>query len=141
MIPVPEAIRIVLEQTPRLEPETITLTSARGRVLAEDVIADSDLPPFDRALMDGYAMRAEDTADAPVRLRIVGEAAAGRGWRGTLQAGEAVRIMTGAPVPTGADSVQQVEVTRELDDGVMVEIDKQTQAGQFITARATEIKH
>ncbi|HYX43188.1 MAG TPA: hypothetical protein VE821_15890, partial [Pyrinomonadaceae bacterium] len=62
MIPVPEAIRIVLEQTPRLEPEPITLTSARGRVLAEDVIADTDLPPFDRALMDGYAMRAEDTA-------------------------------------------------------------------------------
>src|SRR3989440_6027471 len=140
MIPVPEAIRIVLEQTHCLEPETITLTSARGRVLAEDVIADSDLPPFDRALMDGYAVRAEDTADAPVRLRIVGEAAAGRGWRGTLEAGEAVRIMTGAPVPTGADSVQQVEVTRELDDGAAVEIDKQTQAGQFITARATEIK-
>ena len=140
MIPVPEAIRIVLEQTHCLEPETITLTSARGRVLAEDVIADTDLPPFDRALMDGYAVRAEDTTDAPVRLRIVGEAAAGRGWRGTLEAGEAVRIMTGAPVPTGADSVQQVEVTRELDDGAAVEIDKQTQAGQFITARATEIK-
>ena len=136
----PEAIRIVQAQTTQLEPETIELATARGRVLAEDVIADSDLPPFDRALMDGYAVRAEDTAAAPVRLRIVGEAAAGRGWRGTLQAGEAARIMTGAPVPVGADSVQQVEVTREFDDGAAVEIDKPTQAGQFITPRATEIK-
>ncbi|PYS90946.1 MAG: molybdopterin molybdenumtransferase MoeA [Acidobacteria bacterium] len=140
LLPVPEAIRIVQTQTARLEPEQIALASARGRVLAADVIADSDLPPFDRALMDGYAVRAQDTTDVPVRLRIVGEAAAGRGWRGVLQAGEAVRIMTGAPVPIGADSVQQVEVTRELEGGAAVEIDKPTQHGQFITRRATEIK-
>src|SRR5438874_8387871 len=120
MIPVSEAIRIVLEQTPQLEPERVALAATRGRVLAEDVFADSDLPPFDRALMDGYALRAADTTDAPVRLRLVGEAAAGRGWRGTLRAGEAIRIMTGAPVPDGADSVQQVEVTREFADGATV---------------------
>ena len=111
LLPVPEALRIVRAQTAQLEPETIELATARGRVLAEDVIADSDLPPFDRALMDGYAVRAEDTAAAPVRLRIVGEAAAGRGWRGALQAGEAVRIMTGAPVPRGADEVVELEKT------------------------------
>src|SRR5918911_672302 len=90
MLPVPEAIRVVLAETPRLEPESVALAAARGRVLAEDVIADSDLPPFDRALMDGYAVRAEDTSAAPVRLRIVGEAAAGRGWRGVLRAGAVV---------------------------------------------------
>jgi len=144
MIPVPEAIRIVEEQTPRLPADSVALASARGRVLAEDVVADTDLPPFDRALMDGYAVRAVDTEgatqDAPVRLAIIGEAAAGAGWRGgELRAGEAVRIMTGAPVPEGADSVQQVEVTRELDGGTAVEIERATTPAQFITKRATEI--
>ncbi|MDQ1590465.1 MAG: molybdopterin molybdotransferase [Pyrinomonadaceae bacterium] len=143
MIPVPEAIRIVLEQTPRLPAEEVALVAARGRVLAEDVIADTDLPPFDRAMMDGYALRAADTvgatADAPVRLAIAGEAAAGAGWRGKLRPGEAVRIMTGAPVPAGADSVQQVEVTRETEGGACVEIERPTVASQFITKRATEI--
>ncbi|HZH29662.1 MAG TPA: gephyrin-like molybdotransferase Glp [Pyrinomonadaceae bacterium] len=143
MIPVSEAIRIVVEQTPRLPAETIALAEARGRVLAEDVVADTDLPPFDRALMDGYAVRAADTAgasaDAPVRLAIAGEAAAGAGWRGELRAGEAVRIMTGAPVPAGADSVQQVEVTCERESGAYVEIERATAPSQFITRRATEI--
>jgi molybdenum cofactor synthesis domain-containing protein len=143
MIPVHEAIRIVETQTSRLPAEAVALVEARGRVLAEDVVADTDLPPFDRAQMDGYALRAADTegarAGAPVRLALVGEAAAGAGWRGELQAGEAVRIMTGAPVPAGADSVQQVEVTRETKDGALVEIERATTPSQFITKRATEI--
>lgn len=140
MISVDEAIGIVKEQTRALPAEEIELTEALGRVLAEDVIADTDLPPFDRAQMDGYALRSADAVNVPARLRVVGEAAAGRGWRGTLNAGEAVRIMTGAPVPAGADSVQQVEVTREVDEGVAVEIDKSTEAGQFIVRRASEIE-
>jgi molybdenum cofactor synthesis domain-containing protein len=143
MIPVAEAIRIVEAQTPRLPVETLALAGARGRVLAEDVVADTDLPPFDRATMDGYAVRAADTsgatASAPVRLALVGEAAAGAGWRGELRPGEAVRIMTGAPVPAGADSVQQVEVTRELEGGAFVAIERESTTGQFITKRATEI--
>lgn len=140
MLPVPEAIGIVEEQTPRLDAESVSLREARGRVLAEDVVADTDLPPFDRALMDGYAVRAGDTGGAPATLRIVGEAAAGRGWGGELKAGEAVRIMTGAPLPSGADGVQQVEVTRELEGGSLVQVDKATTPGQFITRRATEVK-
>jgi molybdopterin molybdotransferase len=140
MLPVPEAIRIVEEETARLPAEEVALREARGRVLAEDVVADTDLPPFDRALMDGYAVRAEDTRDAPATLRIVGEAAAGRGWRGELKAGEAVRIMTGAPVPRGADGVQQVELTRETDNGAAVVIEKAAQTGQFVGRRATEVE-
>src|SRR5687768_823181 len=105
MIPVAEAIRIVIEQTRPLPPERVALDEALGRVLAADVVADTDLPPFDRAQMDGYAVRSADTQDTPARLRLVGEAAAGEGWRGHLEAGEAVRIMTGAPLPAGADSV------------------------------------
>src|ERR1043165_3169491 len=121
MIPVSEAIRIISEQATPLPAERVELSAALGRVLAEEVVADTDLPPFDRAQMDGYALRSADTVNVPARLRVVGEAAAGRGWHETLKAGEAVRIMTGAPVPMGADSVQQVEVTREIDEGKAVE--------------------
>ncbi|MGB8507514.1 MAG: hypothetical protein WCD76_03835, partial [Pyrinomonadaceae bacterium] len=77
MIPVTEAVRIIREQTQALPFERVELDDALGRVLAEDVRADTDLPPFDRAQMDGYAVRSEDLMDAPARLRIVGEAAAG----------------------------------------------------------------
>ncbi|MBA3242040.1 MAG: molybdopterin molybdotransferase MoeA [Acidobacteria bacterium] len=140
MIPVTEAIRIILEQARPLESERVALSGALGRVLAGDVVADTDLPPFDRAQMDGYAVRAADTAGVPVRLKLVGEAAAGEGWRGQLGAGEAVRIMTGAPLPAGADSVQQVEVTRELEGGAVVEVERSTQPGQFFVTRGSEIR-
>ncbi|MGA9997913.1 MAG: gephyrin-like molybdotransferase Glp [Pyrinomonadaceae bacterium] len=140
MISVTEAIRVVKEQTRALAFEEVALADAMGRVLAEDVVADSDLPPFDRAQMDGYALRATDVANAPVRLRVAGESAAGKGWHEEMRAGEAVRIMTGAPVPAGADSVQQVEVTNESDDGASVEIQKASERGQFIVPRASEIK-
>jgi molybdenum cofactor synthesis domain-containing protein len=140
MISVAEAMRIVREQAGRLPSEEVALAEALGRVLAVEVRADSDLPPFDRAQMDGYAVRSGDTRGAPVRLRIVGEAAAGRGWHQEMQAGEAVRIMTGAPVPAGADSVQQVELTRELDGGACVWIERETSPGQFIVPRASEIE-
>src|SRR5690349_12981649 len=128
MISVPEAIRIILEKTATLSTESVALADALGRVLAEDVAADTDLPPFDRAQMDGYAVRSEDLRETPARLHVVGEAAAGKGWRGTLKSGEAVRIMTGAPLPSGADSVQQVEVTRESEDGEFVMIERATEA-------------
>lgn len=139
MISVAEAIRIVQEQTEPLPAETAALEDAFARVLAEDVIADSDLPPFDRAQMDGYALLASDTAQPPARLRVVGEAAAGRGWHKRLKPGEAVRIMTGAPVPDGADSVQKVEVTRELPDEGAVLIAEAARPGQFIVKRASEV--
>jgi molybdenum cofactor synthesis domain-containing protein len=116
------------------------LGEALGRVLSSDVFADTDLPPFDRAQMDGYAVRSADLREVPARLRVVGEAAAGSGWRGTLQTGEAVRIMTGAPLPLGADSVQQVEVTREEENGAFVSIERATEPGQFYVTRASEIR-
>jgi molybdopterin molybdotransferase len=140
MISVAEAIRIVEEQTERLPFETVALGRALARVLAEDVTADSDLPPFDRAQMDGYALLSSDTANVPVSLRVAGEAAAGRGWHQQLKPGEAVRIMTGAPVPTGADSVQKVEVTSEDAGAGTVTIAEATRPGQFIVKRASEIK-
>src|SRR4029450_11885336 len=132
MISVAEAIQIVREHTVALDAERVVLSNALGRVLAEDIVADSDLPPFNRAQMDGYAVRASDVQDVPVRLRIVGEAGAGRGWHHELEEGQAVRIMTGAPVPKGADAVQQVELSHELRDGTVVEILERLEAGPDI---------
>src|SRR6266702_4453879 len=138
MIPVSEAIKFVLAQTKGLPVESVPLAHATGRVLAQDIIADTDLPPFDRAQMDGYAVRAADVANVPARLRIVGESAAGAGWHQEMNSGEAVRIMTGAPVPQGADAVQQVELTHEAGDNV--EILESVKAGRSIVKQASEIK-
>src|SRR6185436_17386238 len=140
MISVAEAIEIVRQQTVKLSTERVAIDQVLGRVLAEDVVADSDLPPFDRSQMDGYAVRAEDVRTAPVRLRIAGESAAGRGWHNQLEEGQAVRIMTGAPVPSGADSVQQVELTHELKDGTVVELLETVELGKSIVKRGAEIK-
>jgi molybdopterin molybdotransferase len=140
MISVAEAIQIVRQQTRTLPYERVNLEHALNRILAEDVVADTDLPPFDRSQMDGYAVRAADTAGAPVRLRIVGESAAGKGWHNELQEGQAVRIMTGAPVPPGADSVLQVELAHELKDRTVVELLESVELGRSIVQRGAEIK-
>jgi molybdopterin molybdotransferase len=140
MISVAEAIQIVRQQTRTLPTEQVALQHALSRILAEDIVADSDLPPFDRSQMDGYAVRAEDAQSAPVRLRIVGESAAGRGWHSQLEEGQAVRIMTGAPVPAGADSVQQVELAHELKDGTVVELLESVEPGRSVVKRGAEIQ-
>lgn len=138
MISISEAIEIVKAQTAQSSAEEVAIDASRGRILAEDIVADTDLPPFDRAQMDGYAVRAADVASVPARLRIAGESAAGAGWHHEMKGGEAVRIMTGAPVPAGADAVQQVELTRENDS--QVEILKSVEIGRSIVKRASEIK-
>jgi len=138
MIPIAEAIEIVLSQAPHLGVESVQLKNSVGRILAEDIVADTDLPPFDRAQMDGYAVRADDVASTPARLRIAGESAAGAGWHHEMNSGEAVRIMTGAPVPKGADAVQQVELTREVNGEV--EILESVSSGRSIVRQASEIK-
>lgn len=137
MISISEAIQIIKAESGRLPIEQTELGLARGRILAEDIVADCDLPPFDRAQMDGYAVRAADVANAPAHLRIVGESAAGAGWHHEMKTGEAVRIMTGAPVPAGADAVQQVELTRENDS--RVEILEPVELGRSIVRQASEI--
>ena len=110
-----EARRRVLAAAESLPPDTVSLDEARGRALAESVRSPVTLPPWDNAAMDGYAVRAADIEGAsethPVRLRVVGEVQAGRGLPSALGAGEALRIMTGAPTPAGCDSVVRVEDT------------------------------
>lgn len=105
----------ILDQCSPLEPERIPLAEALGRALAEDVVADATLPPWDNAGMDGYAVRGDDVAGAspssPVVLLVKGLVRAGDPPADPVAPGEAVRIMTGAPVPPGADSVVRVEDT------------------------------
>ncbi len=109
MIPVREALDIVLGAVAPLPPEKVSLLEARGRVLAEDVRAPRDLPPRDNSAMDGYAFRRAALGPGPARLRIVGAVMAGGVPPAALAAGEAVRIMTGAPIPEGADAVVPLE--------------------------------
>lgn len=154
MILITEAIKIIQRETFPLGSEAVALSDSIGRILAEDILTDSDLPPFDRSQMDGFAVIAKDTRSAPVSLKIVGESAAGKGWHQELKLGEAVRIMTGAPVPKGADAVQKMELTREfstppapgappLRSGAeleMVEILQPAEKGKFIVPIGSEIK-
>jgi molybdopterin molybdotransferase len=118
MLNVPEAQRIVLEQVRPLPAQTIPLSpAALGLVLADDVASDLDMPPFDKALMDGYALRAADAAEPGTTLAIIEEVTAGQVPTRPVQPGQATRIMTGAQVPQGADAVVMVERTTQLDEG------------------------
>src|SRR5882672_10926645 len=105
MLDADEALNIVLANIRPLATERVALDDALFRTLATDVACDLDSPPFDRSLMDGYAVRAADTTDAPVTLRVVGQIGAGATFAKTLERGQAVQINTGAPIPPGADAV------------------------------------
>lgn len=138
MIQVTKAIKLIDQNVSVLGAERVGIDEAAGRILGEDILADSDLPPFDRSQMDGYAVRAGDTKGTPVNLKLVGESAAGKGWRGKLKKGQAVRIMTGAPVPDGADAVQKIEVTNESD--TTVTLSEPTEKGRYIVKKGSEVK-
>jgi molybdopterin molybdotransferase len=126
MLSVAEAQSLVLERAQALSPETTGVApSALGLVLAEDVASDIDMPPFDKALMDGYAFRFEDFHGAGPVLEVAGELMAGQTRDRPLGPMEAVGIMTGAPVPPGADTVVMIERTRVIEGG-RVEIQDET---------------
>jgi molybdopterin molybdotransferase len=115
MITVEEALaRVLASAEAPLEEERVALESAYGRVLAGDLKALRTQPPFPNSAMDGYALRAADTAASPATLTVIGESAAGRAFQGAVGPGEAVRIFTGAPMPDGADAIViQEDVRRE----------------------------
>ncbi|MBM3562203.1 MAG: molybdopterin molybdotransferase MoeA [Alphaproteobacteria bacterium] len=113
LLSVDEALARVLTGVARLGEESAPLAQARGRTLAADLVARRSQPPVAVSAMDGFALRAADLAAGP--LRIVGESAAGRGYGAALRPGEAVRIFTGAPVPSGADAILLQEDSRVAD--------------------------
>lgn len=130
MISVEEARQRILSGIRPTGAEEVSVAQAVGRVLAQDVAARTTHPPADVSSMDGYALRAADAAGAPVDLTVIGESAAGRAFEGSVSAGQAVRIFTGAPVPDGADAVVMQENTRR--EGEVVTVLEGVPEGNFI---------
>jgi len=113
---VPQAQACILDRISPLDPEEIGLKEALGRALAEEVHANRDLPPYDVSAMDGYAVRAADIREVPRTLQVIEDIKAGDTPRFSLRSGQCARIMTGAPLPPGADAVVRVEDTRPLEN-------------------------
>jgi molybdopterin molybdotransferase len=140
MLTVSEAQAIVLRHTRPLAPRPAQLTpAALGLVLAEDVASDLDMPPFDKSMMDGYAVRSADIVGGPATLDVIEEITAGRTPSKTLGPGQAARIMTGAPLPAGADAVVMIERCESIDDA-HVRVPGPADAGQNIQPRARELQ-
>lgn len=119
---VADAIERILAGVEAKPAESVALDAARGRVLASDLAASLTQPPFPASAMDGYAVRAADVATLPARLRVIGAAAAGHGYRGALGVAEAVRIFTGAPMPEGADAIVIQENTQRTAGGAYASV-------------------
>ncbi len=142
MLSVEEALERVLKAFHPLEPERVPILEALNRVLAEDAYADVDIPPHANSSMDGYAVLAADTAgasrEAPVRLRVVGEVAAGYVSETAVMSGVTIRIMTGAPIPPGADAVVRVEDTEAA--GEWVDIFAEAPVCQYVRPAGEDVR-
>jgi len=138
MISVDEALAKVLAGVETVPAETVGLSAALGRVLAADVAARVSHPPKAVSSMDGYAVRAADTATVPTTLRVVGESAAGAGFTGTVESGTGARIFTGAPVPDGADAIVIQEDTAR--DGDKVTIRVSAKPGEWIRPQGLDFR-
>ena len=151
MISVEEALAYILKHFQPLEAEQVPLLDALDRVLAQDVISEMNVPPFNNSAMDGYAMRADDIANAtreqPVVLHVIGDVPAGYVAQKSVEPGTALRIMTGAPLPAGADTVVRFEDTSEGVQGRAatkgrdtVEILKPTKRGDNVRLAGEDIR-
>ncbi len=122
--------------------ETVALNAAQGRVLAEQILADRDSPPFNRATRDGYAARAVDLRAPGAKLALIGEIRAGQEYSGSVGAGQCVQIMTGASVPPGADAVVMIEYTHVEESGGQIEIvfERTGAPGQNIVPHGSEAR-
>lgn len=138
VLSVEEALERILATVRVLESERVPLLEALGRVLAEEVAADRDIPPLPNSAMDGYAVRSADVAQVPARLRVIAEAPAGRLCPVEVGPGTAVRIMTGAPTPIGADTVVPFEHTRP--DGKWVEVLRETRPGANVRGAGEDVR-
>jgi molybdopterin molybdotransferase len=142
MISVEEAIKVILKSVSSLGSEVVGITESLGRVLAEDVHSQCNIPAFDYSAMDGYAVRASDTKNAspesPRKLKVIEELKAGYLPSVRIKNEEAIKIMTGAPIPEGADAVIMVEDTRA--EGDMVTILKEVEEGENIRRVGEDVK-
>ena len=139
LLPVEEALSRLLEGARPGPSEMVPLAEAAGRVLAEPVKALRTHPPFPGSAMDGYAVQARDVAHVPAQLRIIGVAAAGKQFSGSVGQGEAVRILTGAPLPAGADTIAIQENVRKLENN-RIEVLETVAAGRHIRRRGLDFE-
>lgn len=144
MLEIHQALKIVKEVARKLNPspigvEMIPILESMGRIMAEPISLEFPQPPFDRSMRDGYALRAIDSIHAPLTLSLIGENAAGHVFCGTLQAGESLAIMTGAPMPPGADSVVMLEDV-SMEDGGRIGISKSVRRGLNVAKTGSEHK-
>jgi len=142
LIPFPEALEKVLSRIPPLGSEKVFVLEALGRVIAEDIDASRDIPPYDNSGMDGFAVKHSDiqraSRDCPIRLKVIGDLPAGSILAGMVEKGQAVRIMTGAPIPKGVDTVVPVEETEEKDG--IVSILKEMDLGEHIRKAGEDVE-
>ena len=142
MISFNEAYNLTFEHIQPLPGEVVPLLLAEGRITEQDLLAKVDVPSLDVSLKDGYAILAADISTAsaatPVSLKLAGSVAAGGQWQGTLSRGEAIRILSGAPLPGGADTVVAEEFTRSMRGSIQVV--EFTEAGRNILRRGTDIR-
>jgi molybdopterin molybdotransferase len=137
--PLEDAQAFVLASCPPLDAVEVDRTLAGGLVLASAVVAGEVVPPFDNSAVDGYAVRSGDVATVPVELRVVGELAAGAAPTVTIGTGEAIRIMTGAPMPDGADAVVMVEDSERIGDDA-VRLSRSVTAGASIRRAGDDVR-
>ncbi|MEM8688266.1 MAG: gephyrin-like molybdotransferase Glp [Pseudomonadota bacterium] len=138
LTPVNDAKAAILSGVRATRAEHVRLVDASGRVLARDLKAGRDQPPFAASAMDGYAVIGADVAQVPACLKVIGEAPAGRAFTGRVKPGQAVRIFTGAPLPKGADTVVIQEDCRA--DGDAVEVLEAAKTGQFVRAKGLDFQ-
>jgi len=139
MIPVEKAREIILSHVESLPPEKISVSSALGRYIAENILSDKDIPPWDNSAMDGYAVRHDDCVSTNNRLRVIYDLPAGSVPEVVVKKGEAVKIMTGAPVPYGVDTVVKREDTIEKPNTVVIK--RSPKKGENIRHKGEDIKN
>ena len=138
LLPVEAALTQILDGAAPVGEEDVPVAETGGRILARDLAARRTQPPFDASAMDGYAIRAADVTGSGARLRLIGEAAAGRRFPGTVGPGETVRIFTGAPVPEGADTILIQENAR-VEDGWVIASQREPK-GRFVRPKGLDFR-
>ena len=143
-LPVEEAASVILSRVSPVEAETVSVTEARGRVLAEEVESAISHPAWDNSAMDGYAVRSQDVSsaseDTPAVLRVIEDIPAGEFPSRAVGPGQAIKVMTGAPVPEGADGVTRVEYTRPGPEPDTIQVVESRDAGRNIRRKGEDMR-
>jgi len=146
MISIEEAKRLIWNETPVLKKEKIEIIDSLGRVIAEDIVSEFDIPPFDRSAMDGFAIISDDTFSAskenPVLLEVISEIKAGDFKNFKIEKGKAISIMTGAKIPQNSDAVIKIEDVEEIfkDEKRYIKIERYVKKGENISKKGEDIK-